>query len=202
MPMREPVDEECRRLLAALRERCPDLLTDHEYRAGEPGPEIPVDRERGGTLFRLVARRLAGLSEGAGVVVWTRHGTELAVLVDQVRVFTADGAAAVDLPVRCDQTKDATVRVRFALGSDRRPAGMVATTDERPFGPAEIVDGWGEALTAYAWQILVHSTASLADAAGRDADGAGLVPVGVRATREGLTVATIARHTFDRRSPR
>jgi hypothetical protein len=90
--------------------------------------------------------------------------------------------------------------VRFAIGGDKRPAGMLASTDERPFGPVEVVDVWGEALTAYAWQILVHSSASLADAVGRDVDGAGLIPVGLRATGDGLAVATIARHSFDRRS--
>ncbi len=199
---RDPVSEECRRLLELLRARCPGLLSDRPFPAGEVGPEIPLDQERGSGVYRLVARQLAWLSDarpGDGTVVWARGDDELAVEVDRVSVTTAEGAVAVDIPVRCDEVGEATVRVRFALGSDARPAGLLATTDERPFGPPEIVDVWGEALTAFAWQIVLTTAAKLADATGRDADGAGLIPAALRATDGGIAVLTMARHSLDRR---
>src|SRR5438105_8342738 len=153
----DPASDECKRLLAVLRERCPGLLPTQPMTAGQVGPEIPPDSTAGAAVYRLVARQIGGLStdppDQPGVLVWTQGDDELAVLVDEVRVTTADGAMAVDIPVRCDEVGQTTVRVRFALGSDKRPAGLVATTDQRPFGPAEIVDAWGEALTAFAWQI-------------------------------------------------
>ena len=200
---RDPVDDECRKLLELVRTRCPGLLDERRRPAGEVGPEIPIDPRSGASLYRLVARGVAGLStehtDDAGVVVWVSGDDELAVLVDKVRVKSGEGAVAVDIPVRCDRVGDAAVRVRFAVGSTDRPAGMMASTDERPFGPVEVVDVWGEALTAFAWQILLTSSAKLAHAAGRDADGAGLIPVAVRASLAGVAVLTMARHAFDRR---
>jgi hypothetical protein len=199
----DPAGDECRRLLIELRERCPGLLPPAPLPSGQAGPEIPLAKETGAALYRLVARQLSGLgpqSAGqAGVVVWTQGDDELAVLVDEVSVTTAQGAVAVDIPVRCDQAGAATVTVRFATGSDARPAGFVASTDARPLGPAAVVDVWGEALTAFAWHLVLTTSTKLADASGRDADGAGLIPVGVRADDAGLVVLTMARHTFDRK---
>jgi hypothetical protein len=199
----DPVGAECRRLLALLRKQCPGLVPAAPLPAGQPGAEIPLDPKTGEALYRLVARQISGLPTEAigeaGVVVWTQGDDELTVFVDEVAVTTAEGAIAIDIPVRCDQAGTATVRVRLATGNDARPAGFVAATDERPLGPGAVVDVWGEALTAFAWHILLTTTAKLADASGRDADGAGLIPVGVRANEGGLVVVTMARHTFDRK---
>ncbi|HEX3609321.1 MAG TPA: hypothetical protein VHU14_06605 [Solirubrobacterales bacterium] len=198
----DAVSAECEKLLATLRARCPDLILDRRLSAGQVGPEVPLDEERGPSLYRLVARQVAGLpTEGAkdpGVVVWARGDDELAVLVDEVKVTTAEGAIEIAIPVRCDQVGGATVRVRFAVGSEARPGGMVASTDQRPLGPHEVVDVWGEALTAFAWQIVLSTAARLADATGRDADGAGLIPAALQASARGIAVLTMARHSFDR----
>lgn len=200
---RDDVSEECKRLLEVVRQKCPGLLDVPALRPGEVGPEVPLDREAGASLFRLVARQIVGVGDavpaGEGVVVWTQGNDELAVVIDKVSLETAEGAIAVDIPVSCDEVGSTVVRVRFALGSDARPAGLIATTDERPFGPPEIIDVWGEALTAFAWQIVLTATTKLADATGRDSDGAGLIPVGLRGTPGGISVLTLARHMFDRR---
>ena len=178
-------------------------MTPTPLPAGQPGPEIPLDQETGRALYRLVARQVSGLpaqsTADVSVVVWTQGDDELAVLIDEIAVTTAQGAVAIDIPVRCDQVGSAKVRVRFATGSDARPAGFVAATDARPVGPPVVVDLWGEALTAFAWHIVLTTSASLASASGRDADGAGLIPVGVRAGDSGIVVVTMARHTFDRK---
>jgi hypothetical protein len=198
----DPAGAECQKLLILLRERCPGLVPTAPLPPGQVGPEIPLEQEAGTAMVRLVARQISGLPPAQPgeqeIVVWTHGNDELAVLADQVSVTTAPGALAVDVPVLCDQAGQVTVRVRFALGSDDRPAGLVCTTDERPFGPAAVVDVWGEALTAFAWQIVLTTAAKLADATGRDVDGAGLIPVGLRAGETGIAVLTMARHSFDR----
>jgi hypothetical protein len=172
--------------------------------AGQLGPEVPLDRERGAALYRLVARDVAGLpgepGRDAGVVVWTQDDDELAVAVDELAVTTGEGAVTVVIPVRCDGVGATTVQVRFAVGSEARPSGMIASTDERPLGTPAVIDVWGEALTAFAWQLVLSTAARLADAAGRDADGAGLIPAALRASEQGIAVLTMARHEFDRRT--
>lgn len=195
-------DLECERLLALLKRRCPDLFPaeDKPLPPGTVGPEIPVGPDQATSLFRTVGRLLAGLpTDDPGVVVWTQGQDELAVLVAQIDVQMADGAVAIVIPVRCDQTRDTKVFVRFAVGSENRPAGMLASTDERPFGPPEVVDVWGDALVSYAWQIITGVSVRLADATGRDEDGAGLIPIGLAAAPNGLSIATMARHVFDRK---
>ena len=198
----DQASEECKRLLTILRQRCPGLIPADPLTAGQVGPEIPLDREAGAGVYRLVARQLVGLStertDLPGIVVWAKGDDELAVLVDQVSVETAPGALGVAIPVRCDEVRETTVRVRFALGSDDRPAGLVAATDARPFGPPEVIDVWGDELTAFAWEIVLTTAAKLADATGRDVDGLGLIPVALRTNETGIAVLTMARHSFDR----
>jgi hypothetical protein len=205
----DPISAECQKLLATVKDRCPGVLSPDPLPAGELGPEIPLPPDKAEELYRLVARRVTGLPDPPsdpasppvpGIIVWTQGDNELAVVVDKISLRPADGVVAVDIPVRCDEVGDATVRVRFAVGSKDRPAGMLATTDERPFGPPLVIDVWGEALTAFAWQTLLQTMTRLADATGRDVDGAGLVPVALAAAPDGLALLTMARHTFDRRT--
>jgi hypothetical protein len=134
----DPVDDECRRLVILVRERCPGLVPTAPLTAGQVGPEIPLDAKAGAVLYRLVAREVAGLpteqSSQDATVVWAQGDDELAVLVDRVSVTTAQGAVAVDVPVRCDQVGETSVRVRFALGSDARPAAVRAACGGRRVG--------------------------------------------------------------------
>jgi hypothetical protein len=205
-PDERAADAECQRLLQALKKRCPDLFVgeDKPLPAGALGPEIPVGPDQATPLFRTIGRLIAGLPteqpDDPGVVVWTQGEDELAVHVAEMEVVTAEGAVAIYIPVRCDQTGVTKVVVRFAVGSEKRPAGMLASTDERPFGLSEVVDVWGDALVSYAWQMITAASARLADATGRDVDGAGLIPIGLAASRDGLSIATMARHSFDRRA--
>jgi hypothetical protein len=67
-----------------------------------------------------------------------------------------------------------------------------------PRGPAVVVDRWQDALVALAWQALLDAAAGLSAAAGRDPDGAGLVPTGWSGSTQGLAIRAQARHPFDR----
>ena len=75
---------------------------------------------------------------------------------------------------------------------------MFAATERRPRGPAIITGPWGDALVAFAWKILLTVAQGIAEGAGRDADGAGLIPAAIATNSDTITVLTQARHTFDR----
>jgi hypothetical protein len=154
---------------------------------------VPVDAAAVQRLVATAARR-----DGADTVLWTSGDSEILVEVGGVKTELNDGLLLVTIPVRCEQAPSAHVQVAFAVGSDERPAGMVAATEERPRGPAVVIDIWGDALVAFAWQLVLAVTTALARESGKDIDGAGLVPAGVTVSADGLRILTMARHEFDR----
>ena len=64
----------------------------------------------------------------------------------------------------------------------------MATLD-RPIGPEPIIDEWSAALTAFAWEAVVHLAQSLCAAAGTDAAGRTLVPASIAAARGVLLIS-------------
>jgi hypothetical protein len=197
---RDRVSDECARLLKQLQTRCPGVLPDKPLEPGAVGPEIPLSRDELQKLASVAAVTAAGLPTGidAGQVVWSQGGNELLVTLAKVAVHVDNGIALVDIPVSCDQETEGHVTVAFAVGDDRRPAGMLAVTEDRPRGPRIVVDVWGESLTAFAWQVLLTVSTAVAGGAGQDVDGAPLIPVGLAATGDELRILTMARHVFDR----
>ena len=162
---------------------------------GAVGPELRLSLDELARLVPAAAQEVAGTS---GEVVWTLQGNELLVRPGRVSASTRPGLILVTIPVHCDQVKAADVLVAFAVGDASRPAGLVAVTEDRPRGPTEVVDLWGEALTAFAWALLLRLSSSLAGTAGEDLDGAPLVPAAIAADQGALRVLTQARHDFDR----
>jgi hypothetical protein len=197
---RDDLGAECVRLLEVVRARCPGLLPADPLPAGTVGPEVDLNPDELQRLVSVAAASAAGIPAGtrSDTVVWTLGGSELLVIVAKVQVRLDRGIVVVIIPVSCDQTPGAEIEVGFAVGDDSRPAGMLAVTEERPRGPAAVVEIWGEALTGFAWQIMLSVTTGLAGATGEDVDRAPLVPVAVTASPNGLRVQTMARHTFDR----
>ena len=59
-----------------------------------------------------------------------------------------------------------------------------------------IVDAWGDALVAYAWQCVLGLVSGIAGAIGKDSRGNVLVPAELTATRRGLQIVPMARHRF------
>ena len=160
---------------------------------GTLGQPVPV----GSKSVQQLLQAAAAAGSTSGQQVWTKASSELAVITGKIAVTLDDGLAIVAIPVSCDQLS-ATIQVPFAMGGKDTPAGMVIATEDRPRGNALIVDLWGEALTAYAWKLLLTVMHRVALQSGIDEDGAGLVPVALTATKEGITLAPMARHTFDR----
>jgi hypothetical protein len=193
----EELSRRCRQLLAELRKRCPDLVPKKPIRPGQPGATIPLDIKTAMTLFHEAMRPLRGPN-----LLWRSGDNELIVRTDKVKVHFDDGVVLVSIPVSCDQAKRATVHVPFATGNSERNAGLVVATESVPRGPARIVSIWGEALTAFAWKSFLQVVATLAEESGTDLDGQGLIPFALSVNKESLSVQTLARHEFDRTSPR
>jgi hypothetical protein len=166
--------------------------------AGAVNETLRVDTKEAGRLLIEAAKHASGLYRPTKrtEVVWVDGDSELAVAIAAVRLETSDGVMVVTIPVRCDQTGPAEVHVTFAVGRPGQPAGLYASTQRRPRGPAVIVDTWGEALVAFAWQIVLGLVSGLAGATGKDTRGNRLVPVELEATREALAIVPMARHRF------
>jgi hypothetical protein len=197
---RDDVGAECARILEVVKQRCPGLLPAAPLPAGTVGPEVDLNPDELQRLVTVAAASAAGApaGTGSGTVVWSLGGSELIVIVAKVQVRVDRGIVVVVIPVSCDQIRGAAIEVGFAVGDDSRPAGMLAVTEDRPRGPAAVVDIWGDALTGFAWQVMLSVTTGLANATGEDVDRAPLVPVAITASPNGLRVLTMARHTFDR----
>ncbi|GHF04062.1 hypothetical protein GCM10016455_26750 [Aliiroseovarius zhejiangensis] len=191
------IDEMCDKLFATLRKRCPHLVPDAPVDTGKLGPQIDLAPKTVATLVRGAAVKLAG----AGQTVWVLGDSEMLVIARRVSLVTEPGRILVRIPVKTDQTNDALIVVPFAVGSEKRPAGLMATTPMRPIGPEAIVEIWADALIAFAWGAVLTLTEVLASRAGQDTDRRGLIAFNLRAGAEGLSIGTMARHGFDRRAP-
>ena len=160
---------------------------------GATGAEVPIPAAAFQQLITAAATE-----NNKGAVVWVNGGCELLVITGKVQARLDDGLILISVPVSCDQAASSTIQVPFAVGGKDSPAGMICATEDRPRGPAAIVDVWGDALIAFAWRILLRVTTRAAAQSGVDQDGAGLIPVSITAAKDSLALLPIARHTFDR----
>lgn len=175
-----------------------DDVTKGAIGPGELAPVVRVDPNSAAKLVLVAARIAAGFFRPtrSTSVVWVEGDSELAVDIGAVRIALDVGRVDLTLPVRCDQTGPAEVVVTFAVGRPDRPAGVYAATARRPTGPQLIVDAWGDALVAFAWDILLTLAAQLAGARGKDARGNLLIPAEMAVTRDALVVAPMGRFRF------
>lgn len=180
-------------LLESIARRFPQLIDNKRLPSGSVGPELPFDAAAVQRLFT------AGATErNQGTQLWTKDDSELLVHTGKVTVSIDEGLIVLTIPVSCDQARDASVQVPFAVGSQDRPTGLIVATEERPRGPSQVVDVWAESLTAFAWRTLMAIVTRVAAHSGIDQDRAALIPVSLTASRDGLRVLTMARHAFDR----
>jgi hypothetical protein len=208
-PGTRPVDAACRLLMDLLRRHCPDLLPREPLKPGEASTPIPVQPRETSRLISMAARQavIESISDDIpgdparlpASVLWQEGADALLVDLAGIDVRIADGLVTVVIPVRCDQLREGrdVVQIDFVVGTPDRPTGLLAATTE-PRGPRDVVRRWGGALTALGWQAMLDAVGGLAAAAGRDTDGATLIPVALTATGNGLAVIPQARHQADR----
>jgi hypothetical protein len=179
----------CQKLLKELRRLCPELV---------PGPPLPPGAlAEPASLDPAALQQLVPLAVGAAEepqVVWQAAGSEVLVHLGATRVVTREGIVLVELELETEQTGRADVVVPFAVGSAERPAGMLALAERKPRGPALLVERWGEAIIAAAWQALLDIAEAAARAAGRDLAGRPLRPGALLAGDDGLRVIPQAEH--------
>jgi hypothetical protein len=128
--------------------------------------------------------------------LWQSGPNALLVHVAQVHADLADGMVQITVPVTCDQTGDVDVTVTFVTGTPDRPAGGLATTEDHPRGPADVVENWAEPLIAFAWRTLIVATSALSGGAGGDRSGRKLITAGLAVSANGVTVTPMGRHAF------
>jgi hypothetical protein len=196
MSLSESVAPEYAKYVA--RRRAEGKLSPEARRdSGQLGDDIRLDPESAVRLMRVAALRAAGIFRPTKrtTIAWVDGGNQLAIVVAELDLELADGQIELVVPVRCDQV-EGSVRVTFAVGSPEDPRGLYAATERRPRGPQLVVDTWGEALVAFAWQCLLGLFTGMAAATGKDTRGNFLVPVEIAASRDGLVVVPMGRHRF------
>jgi hypothetical protein len=193
--------------------RAPHARPDEgrERRPGESGPDRPLtigtgelgepvhlDPDSAVRLVVTAAKMAAGFFRPTrrSVIVWREGDSELAVEIGSVKIAIGSGRVDIVLPVRCDQTGPADVIVTFAVGREGQPAGLYASTLRRPLGPKLVIDTWGEALVAFAWNTLLTLTSQLAGASGKDTRGNVLIPAELTANADGLIIHPMGRFRF------
>lgn len=193
--MADSVAPEFLRFIAAQR---PEALAPKPRAEGQVGRAVFLSADDAQRLLPAAARRATGFFRPTKrtEIVWVDGESELAVGLDGWKLQFGTGLFVMTLPVRCDQTGAAEVRVNFACGEPERPAGLYAAAQRRPQGPELIVSTWGDALVAFAWQCVLHLVSGLANATGKDERGNLLVPVEMVATPRGLEIVPMARHRF------
>jgi hypothetical protein len=184
---------QCRELVARLRETCPDVITGRPLKPGEVAGEIALGSQE---LQDIVTTAVGGKS--TPLTVWSDGTNELLVELSRISVKTTNGFVHALIPVSCNETGAVTIEVTFATGSPGNTAGLIFAAGTVPEGPPEIVEIWGEALVALAWTTVLRVITALADAAGTDLDGAGLVPAGISAERGRVKLLVMARHEMER----
>jgi hypothetical protein len=193
--VRARLDDSCTRLLAQLRERCPDAVPPPPPEPGGVSEPVAVEAE---DLDSLLRAALSPADADDELVLLADGESELLVDPARSRALVREGMVLVVLGVECDQTGPTEVTVSFAVGSDGATAGMVMATEQMPRGPAVVVGRWGEALVAMAWEALVAVTAGLSRHVGTDLDAAPLIPGALLAAPGSITVVPQARHGVDR----
>jgi hypothetical protein len=196
--MADTVAPEFARFIAEERRASRLPAARRQLSEGEISHTIVIDEGRISELLRVAAKRAAGFFRPTKrtEVVWVQGDSELAVSLTDLSVKLADGLIIVLMTVRCDQTGVAAIEVGFAVGTPDEPSGLYASTFRRPNGPPLIVEAWGEALVAFAWQCVLGMVSGIAGATGKDARGNILVPVELTASGKGLEIVPMARHRF------
>jgi hypothetical protein len=174
----------------------------------EPGRTVDIRRATPDEVRPLF---LIGLSVAAGydpvaldptspgkvpAILWDSGEDRLVVRVDASNVRVGDGFIDTFVAVECDEIQLTSVVATFVTATMKRPAGFIFASEDRPRGPAIIVDRWGEALVALAWRALVHVAATIASGGGRDAYDRPFVASTVIATPDGLLVVPMVPHRF------
>lgn len=153
-----------------------------------PPPKIP-DQFDPATLSSAIGVRLVGTPASGAIlsapignpVIWVDSGDEVLVHLDSIQTRILDRMVIVSIDLESDQSGRTPLIVNFALGSSTDPAGLVAVTDEYPYGDGSLAARWGEAVQAALWSTLLALAQEHAAERGKS-------PVGLSAAAGTLTL--------------
>lgn len=194
-PPSDDLEKQCSQLLAKLEKHCPGLLPAGPVPAGEIAAPIEVGTDDLQQLLLIAV----GVTDKRrrNRVVWELAGSELLVHLQSMRVQVIRGLVLVGLTVETNETGRVEVTVPFAVGQSGHLSGMIVTTEPKPRGPTIIIDRWGDAIIAAAWQAILGVIGTLSARAGVDELGNPLLPGAVVAEDNRLAVVAQAAHKFE-----
>ena len=169
-----------------------------------PGRTVPTVVANVDALARLLPAAMvaaAGLDRAttpvpAPPLLWDDGTNQLLVHITDATVRVGAGFIDVVVPVACDQAQGAQVVCTFLTATPDRPGGVVWATEDRPRGPAVIVNRWGDALVALCWRAALELVRVVSVAQGTDTFDRPLVASTVVATADGLAVTAMGAHRF------
>lgn len=164
-------------------------MAGREAVRARPGRLLKVEAEKAQRLLQQSVRLVADLPKDSSAdVVWVQGASELLVRTGSIGLDCREGLITVTLTVTCDQLReDALVQVPFAVGTDRAPAGLVMSALTRPVGVDVVIDEWSSALTAFAWEAVLHLAQTLC------AQEGAFVPASIAAGRGVLLILPVER---------
>jgi len=162
------------------------------------------------TLRGLIQRALAGNADLAAVpasrdraVVWDDSGDQTLVHLDSVVLRLLANSLVVSVDLETVETGRAPLIVVFAFGTERDPAGLVATTDALARGNAMLAARWGRVLQETIWAALIGEAQAHADERGKVPLSMHVAKGGLRfSVAEAVVLPDEARATFERMARR
>ena len=191
--------QQVKRVIARLR----PVLGATNVKPGQPVGALTLDTNHLQALLIPALIAAAGLDatridSPPPPILWDDGANRLLVHLDQAVLTFGDGIVDVAIGVECDQTGPAPVTCTFVTSSPDRPGGFVWASEDRPRGPAAVVELWGEALIGLCWRALVDVARSGAASAGTDTFDRALVASTVVASASGFHIIPMAAHRFMR----
>ena len=161
-------------------------------------------------LRAVVQRALAGNADLPAAsaardrtIVWDDSGDQALVHLGSVVVRLVANSFVVSVDLETEQTGRAPLIVVLAFGTERDPAGLVATTDALPRGDAMLAARWGRVLQQTVWAALIGIARAHADERGKVPSSLHIVRNRLRFTAaEPVVLVDEARATLDRATSR
>lgn len=186
----QPVSSACRKMLEAMQEKCPDLLPDIPLKEGQISAPIEVEAK----LF-LKLTKTAIKPNTKKAIIWRENGSEVRFWPDKTVVDIQEGLILIGIVLEAQETGEQTLTVPFATGTEKRFAGTVMTTDQKPRGNERLINIWGDAVIAAAYEAVLQVVSGIAAETGIDTKGQNL-RVGAIIAKQGI-LSVIPQAYFD-----
>ena len=188
----QPVATECQKLLRKMQRDCPNLLPDKPLEEGQISSPIEIDSSTFLKLTRIAIKPVAKKT-----IAWKKNGSEIIFLPEETVIDIQEGLILIGIVLETTQTGKQTLTVPFATGKEKRFAGTIMTTEERPRGHALLVDVWGDAVIAAAYEAVLQVISGVSAETGVDNKGQHLRAGAIIAKKGVLSIIPQAYFDFE-----